>query len=193
MRIVISTVLLFFPAFSPGFFLFCVLAGTTDMIDGAVARKTGTVSEFGDIVVSTDVVQHDFDITPLGYEPGELYELQMVGIPAGEELRDKAVDAVAEAALDVNVFEGRVLTGDQFIASREKKNALIESFGGMCCEMEGGAIAQVCYQNNVPFVIIRAISDKADDSEEVSYNMFLQDAAAHCAGIIRYMVSHIDE
>jgi len=63
----------------------------------------------------------------------------------------------------------------------------------MCCEMEGGAIAQVCCQNSVPFVIIRAISDKADDSEEVSYNIFMKDAAEHCAAITRYIVAHIDE
>jgi len=91
------------------------------VINTGVAGSLDADIDIGDIVVSTDVVQHDFDITPLGYEPGELYELQMVGIPAGEELRGKAVDAVAEAVPDVNVFEGRVLTGDQFIASREKK------------------------------------------------------------------------
>ena len=163
------------------------------VINTGVAGSLDADIDIGDIVVSTDVVQHDFDVTPLGFEPGELYDLQMVGIPADEKLRRNAVNAVTEAAPDVHVFEGRVLTGDQFIASKEKKNSLIENFGGMCCEMEGGAIAQVCCQNSVPFVIIRAISDKADDSEEVSYNIFMEDAAEHCAAITRYMVAHIDE
>ena len=63
-------------------------------------------------------------------------------------------------------------------------------FGGLCCEMEGGAIAQVCYQNKVPFVIIRAISDKADHSAQMDYPEFVHSAAVRCAAITRYMITH---
>ena len=70
---------------------------------------------------------------------------------------------------------------------------IIKNFGGMCCEMEGGAIAQACYLNDTPFVIVRAISDKADDSEEVSFEAFEKEAAEHCASVVHYMVTHISE
>ncbi|HAE15387.1 MAG TPA: 5'-methylthioadenosine/adenosylhomocysteine nucleosidase, partial [Erysipelotrichaceae bacterium] len=71
-----------------------------------------------------------------------------------------------------------------------QKASISMRFGGLCCEMEGGAIAQVCCQNRIPFVIIRAISDKADGSAEMSFTEFLEEAAARCAAITRYMVSH---
>ncbi len=100
------------------------------------------------------------------------------------------MNAVRECAPEIHVFEGRVCTGDQFISSAEHKEAILSQFGGLCCELEGGAIAQICYQNGIPFVIIRAISDKADGSAEMAYTEFEQAAAARCAAITRYMISH---
>ncbi len=164
--------------------------GADRVINTGVAGSLDAEIDIGDIVVSTDAVQHDFDVTPLGYAPGELMDIWTVSLPADEEMRKSAVAAVREAAPDVRAFEGRVCTGDQFIASGEKKAAIVSRFGGLCCEMEGGAIAQVCYQNHTPFVIIRAISDKADDSEEMSYTEFSEAAAARCAAITRYMLTH---
>ena len=105
-------------------------------------------------------------------------------------MRQSAVSAVGECAPEVQVFEGRICTGDQFVASPEQKESIVEEFGGLCCEMEGGAIAQICCQNNIPFVIIRAISDKADGSAEMDYPVFEKEAAARCAEITRYMISH---
>ena len=99
-------------------------------------------------------------------------------------------DAVKQCAPEIHVFEGRVCTGDQFISSAEQKDAIVSEFGGLCCEMEGGAIAQICYQNEIPFVIIRAISDKADGSAEMDYTEFVHDAAVRCAAITRYMIAH---
>ena len=109
---------------------------------------------------------------------------------ADEEMRARAVEAVKAAAPEVHAFEGRVCSGDQFIASHEQKDSILSSVGGLCCEMEGAAIAQVCSLNGTPFVIIRAISDKADDSEEMSYVEFEQAAAENCAAITRYMIAH---
>ena len=105
-------------------------------------------------------------------------------------MRASAVEAVKAVAPAVHAFEGRVCSGDQFIASREQKESILSSVGGLCCEMEGAAIAQVCSLNGTPFVIIRAISDKADDSEEMSYVEFVQAAAENCAAITRYMIAH---
>ena len=160
------------------------------VINTGVAGSLDADIDIGDIVVSTDAVQHDMDVTALGFARGEIpYSNQSV-FHADEEMRKSAVQAVKEATSGIHVFEGRVCSGDQFIASRAQKEAIISEFGGMCCEMEGAAIAQVCCLNGTPFVIIRAISDKADDSEEMSYLEFEQAAAERCAAITRHMIAH---
>ncbi len=166
------------------------LFGVDRIINTGVAGSLDAAIDIGDIVVSTDAVQHDFDLTPLGYAPGVLSGFDKPSFPADEELRKDAVDAVGQCAPEVHVFEGRVCSGDQFIASAEQKEDIIAEFGGLCCEMEGGAIAQICCQNDIPFVIIRAISDKADGSAEMDYAEFEQAAAVRCASITQYMVTH---
>ena len=164
--------------------------GVDRIINTGVAGSLDASIDIGDIVVSTAAVQHDFDLTPIGYAPGQLDGFDSESIPADEELRASAVDAVKECAPEIHVFEGRVCTGDQFISSNEQKDAIISKFGGLCCEMEGGAIAQICCQNEIPFVIIRAISDKADGSAEMDYSEFEHASALRCAAITRYMISH---
>ena len=114
---------------------------TTQIINTGVAGSLDASIDIGDIVVSTDAVQHDFSLTPLGYVPGQLDGFETASLPADESLRQKAVAAVKECAPEVSVFEGRVCTGDQFISSTEQKDTITETFGGLCCEMEGGAIA----------------------------------------------------
>lgn len=141
--------------------------GVDRIINTGVAGSLDAAIDIGDIVVSTDAVQHDFDLTPLGFAPGELEGIGSPSLPADPDMRARAVEAVRKCAPEIHVFEGRVCTGDQFICSSEQKQAIIQGFGGLCCEMEGGAIAQVCCQNKTPFVIIRAISDKADGSAEI--------------------------
>lgn len=164
--------------------------GCTKVINTGVAGSLDNQIDIGDIVVSVDACQHDFTVEDIGFEKGEIPYTGLSAFPADEKMRKEAVDAVHEAAPDVQVFEGRVCTGDQFIASKEQKETIKSDFGGMCCEMEGGAIAQACYLNDTPFVIIRAISDKADDSEEMNYELFKKDAAEHCASVVRYMITH---
>lgn len=160
------------------------------IINTGVAGSLDARIDIGDIVVSTEAVQHDMDATALGYARGEIPYSDMSVFPADEALRKRAVEAVGAVAPEIHVFEGRVCSGDQFIASRAQKEAIIAATGGMCCEMEGAAIAQVCHLNGTPFVIIRAISDKADDSEEMSYMEFVQAAAERCAAVTRHMIAH---
>ena len=164
--------------------------GCTKIINTGVAGSLDAQIDIGDIVVSTDAVQHDFTAEAVGFAKGEIPYTGLYAFPADETMREAAVAAVHAAAPEVHVFEGRICSGDQFIASKEQKERIITDFGGLCCEMEGGAIAQVCYLNNTPFVIIRAISDKADESAEMSYELFEKAAAENCAAIIRYMISH---
>ena len=134
---------------------------------------------------------HDMDVTGLGYEPGQVPQLKVLAFPADNMLRVAAVKACREAAPEIGVFEGRVVSGDQFICERSRKDEIAATFGGLCTEMEGAAIAQAAYINGIPFVIVRAISDKADESVHVSYEEFEAKAAEHCASIVEHMVKSL--
>ncbi len=161
----------------------------THVLNTGVAGSLDARINIGDIVLSTDASYHDVDATVFGYKKGEVPQLGVHSFPADRELIDKAKAAIAKAAPDLGVFEGRVCSGDQFISSPEVKKAIIEEQGGMCAEMEGAAIAQACYLNKVPFVIIRAISDKADGSDIVDYPVFEKKAAHDCAALVQEMMS----
>lgn len=166
--------------------------GCTKIINTGVAGSLDAQIDIGDIVVSVDAVQHDYDVEAIGFQKGEIPYTGRYAFPADETLRAAAVEAVKNAAPDVHVFEGRVCSGDQFISTREQKEKIISDFDGTCCEMEGAAIAQTCYLNDTPFVVIRAISDKPDETEIVDYKVFEAQAAARCAEIVRYMVTNIN-
>lgn len=165
--------------------------GVDQIIHTGVAGSLNNAINIGDIVISTDAVQHDYDVTAIGFAKGEIPYTGLYAFKADEELRKKAREAVHAVSPETGVFEGRVCSGDQFIASKEQKERIIREFDGLCAEMEGAAVAQVCYLNAVPFVIIRAISDKADDSEEVSYEIFADRAAALSAAAVEKMIENI--
>ena len=165
--------------------------GCTKIINTGVAGSLDNQLDIGDIVVSVDAVQHDFTVEDIGFQKGEIPYTDRISFPADEDMKALAIEAVEESKLDVKVYEGRVCTGDQFISTNEQKAAITSSFGGMCCEMEGGAIAQACYLNNIPFVIIRAISDKSDGSENMEYETFKAIVAKDSATIVRYMVGKL--
>ena len=160
------------------------------IINTGVAGSLDNQINIGDIVVSVDACQHDFTVEAIGFDKGEIPYTDRSTFPADTTMRKEAVDAVHATVPDIQVFEGRVCTGDQFISTKEQKELIKSNWEGMCCEMEGGAIAQVCYLNNTPFVIIRAISDKADESEKMNYEIFKKAAAEHCALVVRYMITH---
>ena len=165
--------------------------GVSHVMNTGAEGSLNAKIDIGDIVVSTDAMYHDVDATIFGYAKGEVPQVGTASFVADEMLRKAAVEAVKDAAPDIHVFEGRVLSGDQFISSREVKNHIRDTFQGDCTEMEGAAIAQVAYINEVPFVIIRAISDKADDSGQEAYDVFEKKAAMHCAHVVEYMISHL--
>ena len=162
----------------------------THIINTGVAGSLNNDLDIGDIVVAVEAVQHDYDVTPIGFRKGEIPYTGLAAFKTDETLRAKAVDAVKNAAPDIKVIEGRVCTGDQFIATKGQKEKIISAFGGDCCEMEGGAIAQACYLNRVPFVIIRAISDKADETETADFHEFEEKTAKLCAAVTEYMVKN---
>ena len=142
----------------------------------------------GDIVVSTDALQHDMDAREFGYPKGQIPQMNVFSFKADETLRKVAAECCKKANPDIQVFEGRVVSGDQFVASSEVKDELIREFAGSCTEMEGAAIAQAAYLNHVPFVVLRAISDKSDNSATMDYPTFEKAAARHCANLVKEMV-----
>ena len=101
-----------------------------------------------------------------------------------ESLRKLVVDSIQKVAPEIQVFEGRVASGDIFVGQKEKKDWIISNFGAKCCEMEGCAIAHVATDYHIPFVIVRAISDKADEESTISYEDFEAQAAEHCANLV---------
>ncbi len=164
--------------------------GVTHIINSGIAGSLNNEINIGDVVVSTDAVMHDMDATVFGYEPGQTPGMR-AGFKADEELMKLCLNAIRETAPDINVFEGRVASGDQFISKREIKNRIRDTFRAECCEMEGAAIAQTASANEIPFVIVRYISDKADESTIVPYVEFEAKAADNSAKLIVNVLNHL--
>lgn len=154
------------------------------VINTGIAGSLNAEINIGDIVISTDVLHHDMDAVNFGYEPGQIPQMDVFSFAADEALAAKAEAVCHQVNPEIQVFRGRVVSGDQFIAERAVKNRIAEQFHGFCTEMEGAAIAQASYLNGVPFVILRAISDKADDSATEDYPTFERKAAEHCVRLV---------
>ena len=165
----------------------------TALLNTGVAGGLYDKINIGDIVISTDAVQHDMDATVFGYKQGEVPQMDTSIFQADQALVDMAVRACELVNPDIQCLKGRVVTGDQFISSNDKKKELVEKFGGYCAEMEGAAMAQTAYLNQVPFVIIRAISDKADDSATMSYEEFEEQAIVHTMKLLAAMFMKMKE
>ncbi len=158
------------------------------VINTGVAGALHPDLEIGDIVISSEAVQHDFDASGFGYEVGEIPRMDQSYFKSDEHLVKIAKKASDVLNSDINVFVERIVSGDQFIAHPDRKTEIMEKFKGYCTEMEGAAIAHVCYLNKVPCVIIRSISDKADDSAEVNFAEFTKMAALNACKLIERML-----
>lgn len=171
--------------------ILCDLFAVSHIINTGVAGSLKNEIDIGDIVVSTDALHHDVDVRVFGYPLGEVPQVGCLAFPADEELGKLAVSSCREVNPDIHVFQGRVVSGDQFISDKTVKDTIIKNFQGLCVEMEGASIAHAAYLNHVPFVVIRAISDKADDSAEMDYPAFEKAAAAHSAALVEHMLPFI--
>ena len=160
----------------------------TAIINTGVAGSLNARLDIGDILVSTDAVHHDVDATIFGYQLGEVPQHGRREFVADSHLAELAVAVCREVNPDIHVAAGRVVSGDQFISSKAVKEHLVREFHGDCAEMEGASIAQGAYLNEIPFVIIRAISDKADDSAQMDYPAFEKAAALHSARLVEHML-----
>lgn len=161
------------------------------VINTGIAGSLKNEINIGDIVVSTDALQHDMNVEEFGYPKGQIPAMDVFSFAADERLREKAVKICKEVNSDISVFEGRVVSGDQFVADAKVKEELVREFAGFCTEMEGAAIAQAAYLNKIPFVIVRAISDKADNSATMDYPTFEKKAAEHCVRLVGGMVKDL--
>lgn len=172
--------------------ILCSCHGVTHLVNTGIAGSLSAELDIGDLVVSRDAMYHDFDCVHFGYEMGKVPGMDVVAFPADEDLARYAF-AAAEAVNPGHTKAGRVASGDLFVAEKSAKNAIIEKTGALCTEMEGAAIAHAAYKNGVPFVILRAISDKADDSAEMDYPTFENIAAHRCAAVTRMLAKSIYE
>ena len=172
--------------------ILCDCYGVTHLINTGIAGSLNAELDIGDLVVSSDAMYHDFDCVHFGYEMGKVPGMDTVSFPADEQLISHAF-AAAESLNPGHTKIGRVASGDQFVAEKELKERIISRTQGLCTEMEGAAIAQTACRNALPFVILRAISDKADDSAEMDYPTFEKLAAHRCAQVTKALARKLNQ
>lgn len=144
----------------------------------------------GDIVIADNLVQHDMDTSVFGDKIGQIPRLDTFDFKCDKKLIEHAI----EACRDINghnFFVGRIVSGDQFIANIDKIKWLNSEFECLACEMEGASIAQVCYLNEIPFIVIRSISDNANNGAHMDYEKFKDIAVEHSTKILNNMLKLI--
>lgn len=166
----------------------CDCFDVTHIVNTGVAGSLCAELDIGDFVISENAVYHDFDchiINP-NYVVGQVPGLSVREFPADEMLCRFAYEA-AETVHAGHARMGTVASGDQFVCQKDVKERIIANTGALCTEMEGAAIAHAAWRNGVPFVVIRAISDKADDSAQMDFPTFEAIAAVRCAAVTKAM------
>lgn len=151
-------------------------------VAGALSDKLDVAS----IAISSHLVQHDLDTSPLGDPVGMISGIKIVKLEANQDIINRVKAAVEQCGLSYEI--GVIASGDQFVNGQDKKDYIKNTFGAIACEMEGAAVAQVAYVNKVPFCVIRAISDKADGSSHVDYNEFTKVAVENSKKVIQKLI-----
>ena len=161
------------------------------IINTGIAGSLNKNINIGDFVLSTDVVQHDMDATGFGYRKGQIPQMPVFFFNADDNLRRLAAEVCKEVNPDIQVFEGRIASGDQFVCDQDVKNRIVSEFSAYATEMEGAAIGQAAYLNEIPFLVVRAISDKADGSAQMDYSEFEKAAVDHSVRLTLNMLARI--
>lgn len=162
----------------------------TSIINVGVAGGIGKDIYPGDVVVGTNLVQHDMDTTAFGDPFGQIPRLDTFDFKCDETLVKAALESCEEIK-EISTFSGRIISGDQFISSVDKIKWFEKEFNAMACEMEGASIAQVCYLNNVPCVVIRSISDNANNGAHMDYEKFIPIAVRNSTKILKNMLQKL--
>jgi adenosylhomocysteine nucleosidase len=165
--------------------------GVDTLINTGIAGSLAAKVDIGDLVISRDAIHHDMDATIFGDAKGQVPRMDTLAFTADSRLVEIAVAANEKVNPDIHTFIGRIATGDQFISSKEEKQRIIDEFGALCVEMEGVAIAQTAYLNKIPYVIVRAISDKADDSATMDYPTFERQAIVHSVRLVKEILKQL--
>ena len=173
--------------------ILCDCFNVTHIVNTGVAGSLCAQLDIGDFVISQDAMYHDFTCNALNpeYLVGQVPGLAVRMFPADQQLAELAYGA-AQQVHEGHARKGRIASGDQFVASKAQKEQIIADTDALCTEMEGAAIAHAAWRNNVPFVVIRAISDKADDSAEMDYPTFEAIAAKRCAQVTRNLAAKLN-
>ena len=165
--------------------------GVDYVINTGIAGSLKAEINIADIVISSDVLHHDMDASGFGYPLGQIPRMDVLSFEADKHLIDVAKEACTKILPEIGTHIGRVVSGDQFISDKAVKERISANFDGYCTEMEGAAIAQAAYLNKVPFVILRAISDKADDSATMDYPTFEKQAIENSVKLLKELVGQI--
>lgn len=163
----------------------------TKVIFTGVAGGINPKINLGDIVISSDLIQHDFDTTASGGSYGVIPRMENSTFKADGSMIELAKEAAYKEFGRNKVWVGRILSGDQLVGSSEKVRWLRDTFCGECTEMEGAAVAHVCHLLNTPFVIIRSISDKADENIVMDAVSFTQMAADNSKILIEKIIERL--
>lgn len=164
--------------------------GVTAIINTGVAGGINPSVKIGDVVISDSSLHHDVDVTVFGHQPGIIPQMQTSIFSSDTKLREIAVQAGKKTIGSAKTHLGLIVSGDQFISTTEQKAYLNETFAPLCAEMEGAAIAHVTSVNQVPHVIIRIISDQADNSAPTDFNKFLEKVIPQLNQIVTYVVQN---
>ena len=156
--------------------------GVSMLVNSGVSGTLSPELHIGDVVVATACVQHDMDTSPLGDPVGLISGINRVELPAS----DRIVAGLEAAcrAMNVKYKKGIIASGDQFIASDEKRRWIVEHFGAITGEMESGAVAHVAFINDCPYGILRVISDEADGEANVDFPTFVKAAAKTSSDVV---------
>ena len=154
-------------------------------VSGSLTEKLGVC----DIAIADDVCQHDFDTSPIGDPYGMISDINLIKIPADKKARNLLAEITEETG--INYMTGTIASGDIFVSKAETKKAITSYFGAISCEMEGGSIGHVCYLNETPFAVLRAISDNANDDSPMDFPTFVKKAAEQSIEILCKFIQRV--
>lgn len=161
------------------------------IINTGIAGSLRNEINIGDVVLSCDTLHHDVDALGFGYPSGQIPRMDVLSFPADKHLIEIAKTCCENVVPEIECHVGRIVSGDQFISDKKKKEQIVQTFGGYCTEMEGAAIGHTAYLNGVPYLVIRAISDKADDSAQMDYTEFEAAAIDHSVKLLIAMIEKL--
>jgi adenosylhomocysteine/aminodeoxyfutalosine nucleosidase len=162
--------------------------GCDTLLFSGVAGAINPELKIGDLIIADKLCQHDLDITAFGH-PNGFVPGGSVFVETSKELREIAIEVAKEN--DLKVIEGTIATGDQFVHSTERKEFIESTFKADALEMEGASVAVICDALDVPFFILRAISDSADGGADIDFDEFLKSSAVNSANYLIKIVEKL--